>query len=471
LAGLAGCSAPPNGPASTPALAATSLSAPGSGGAPNQNEPTAAPAAAATPVSAVVSYFTVLQEHDISQPLNSHFHYDLIAFLADQHVPFQVRYVDGYSAPATFYDTIAGAAQAGTPPDLLYAAKDTFRMSRRGLLQPVDDVIGQLAKSLGDPLPGQKLASYVDGHWFAVPFFSQIEGYWARRSWFSPAKLDPGTTRSVQDWLTAAVHVTDPAQNRWGWGQVVGTSAVDERGLGQIVFGAGGRLVDANGEPAFDSAETVAAFQWLADLYRTGSPSERARPTDLASWDDRAADAAWLAGNLGFTYADAGLLNDAVGQAPKVADDTFLVATPRAPVARAEAVVMPTSVSLYLFAGSKYPDVARAVSFHLLSQTFQKSVWVTSPGCVAPAYTWGWAESEIVHGKNGTARTYQRSAQAEPFAPWLPGPAPQQWITDAGDAGLLGTTLAAILKGASAKDAVASAQATLQTFARRQTSG
>ncbi len=66
-----------------------------------------------------------------------------------------------------------------------------------------------------------------------------------------------------------------------------------------IIQAFGGRAVDETGKKVtFNSPETVAGVQWLADVY-TKPEYKKALPPGVESWTDTSNNEAYLAGKLG----------------------------------------------------------------------------------------------------------------------------------------------------------------------------
>src|SRR5690606_32296654 len=99
----------------------------------------------------------------------------------------------------------------------------------------------------------------------------------------------------------AALEVSDPENNMFGWGVTVNRST-DARSLVQnTLFHFGSTLQDESGDVVtFNSPESVAALEWLAETYGSEEFAPML-PTGVMAWTDTGNNEAFLAGILALT--------------------------------------------------------------------------------------------------------------------------------------------------------------------------
>jgi multiple sugar transport system substrate-binding protein len=441
---------------------AAALTACGGSAAPGGTTSTGAavsPAAGGTPGAAtqvtIKGKLVVLEKKDFNEKQNQFLFDDVTAFADSKKWPLDISYTEGFTGGTNFYQKISGAVSAGDSPDMMIGDYSAFQLWDLKSVQPVDDVVAAIVKDYGDPIPGLKYADNFQGKWWAVPYFARVDGYWARKSWFDPISFDINAQHSMQDWLDAALKVSDASKQRWGYGNSVNRSGDGETNVRDVVFGAGGRYTDQSGtKVAFNSPETIAGYEWLKDVY-TNQKWAPALPPGVNAWTDISNNQALLAGTIGFTRNGGTLFASANTDAPEIAKDMFFVPVPTSPVGKKEAISGPAGASLYLFAGAKNPDAAKQVMQHLLSKEILKKIWAFTPGYPTPGYKWGWDEPEVVNTPNNVSKQFQKMVYGTTFFTWMPGPEPKLWIDAIGDAVVLTDTMAAILGGQAVKDAVA----------------
>ena len=399
----------------------------------------------------------IIQQRGFNPLQTTYIHNLLIKTAANNGWPLDKSYEEGFTGGGNFFEKMAAAVKSGDSPDLFVGAEDTFQLWYQKSIQPVDDVVDWAVKQFGDPAPGQKLSNFVDGKWHAVPFFSATGGYWVRKSWFDAIGVDVTKQMSLQEWLDACVKVSDPDNKRWGWGNTVNRSGDGQTNVYSPLFQAGARVTTEDNKVAFNSPETIAAYEWLKELYGTNKYA-KALPPGVNAWTDPSNNEAYIAGTIGFSSNAGTMFATAMKQKPDVAADTWLAPHPSGPAGKKQSLIVagPGWFQFQIFAGAKNPDAAKALIQILLAKENQKAVWDNSPGHSIPAYSWGWDEPELAKIPNNIIKASKDMVLSDTvFKLFLPQKQPKLWI-NAFDSEVVATdVMAAILKGTPVKDAVA----------------
>ena len=120
-----------------------------------------------------------------------------------------------------FLGKMSAAVQAGNPPDFAYTSNVSIQqMALLGLLEDVTDVVDEAVAKYGNPMPGinaDKLGK-VDGKWMAVPFLAAPTGVFIRGDKLKEKGIDPATLTTWDARREAALAISDPANEFWGWG-------------------------------------------------------------------------------------------------------------------------------------------------------------------------------------------------------------------------------------------------------------
>jgi multiple sugar transport system substrate-binding protein len=356
-------------------------------------------------------------------------------------------------------EQLVASVASGTPPDLLVGARDTLTLWHLGALQPVDDVVRWAEGQHGAAVPGLKQADNFAGKWWAAPLFTRSGGWWARKSWFDDVGLDVRGARDFAAWRAACLSVSDAARQRWGWGAPVTRSGDGSGVVMDVLLQSGGRFTDESGtNVAFDSPQSVAAFDWLRETYadRAFAPM---LPRDVHGWTDDSNNRAWVDGRIGFTLNSGTLLSQALAEHPEVGEDTYLVPQPIGAVGEKQQLARGAGgASLYLFASARNPDAAKLTMQHLLGKQVQRTVWATTPGYAMPAYAWGWDEPEIVRSANGVGKVFKERVYEQSHPIWKPGPGPKLWINAVAGSVVLTDAIGSVLRSNSpARNAVRAA--------------
>jgi multiple sugar transport system substrate-binding protein len=448
--------APAAKPTAAPAAAATTAPA---------AKPTTAPAAAATTAPAAITpasqikingTLTVIQQRGFN-PLQTTYIHDLLTKTADANGwQMDLSYEEGFTGGGNFFEKMAAAVASGDSPDLFFGDEDTFQLWNQKSLEPVDDVANWAIEQFGNPAPGHKLVNFIDGHWWGVPFFCATGGYWVRKSWFDAVGFDITKQYSLQEWLEASLKVSDPSKKRWGWGNTVNRSGDGQTNVYSALWQSGARVTSADNKVTFMSDETIAAYDWLKDVY-TNSKWANALPTGVNAWTDPSNNEAYLADTIGFSSNAGTMFATAMKDKPDIAADTWLALHPSGPVGKKEELIVagPGFFKLYTFAGAKNPEAAKAIMQTLLSKENQKQVWANSPGHSVPAYTWGWDEPELKVIPNNVLPVSKEIVLSDKaFQRFLPQQNPKLWINAFDTQVIVTDVMADVLKGTPTKDAV-----------------
>jgi multiple sugar transport system substrate-binding protein len=455
--------------APTTAAAATATTAATPSAVAAGTTPTAAattPVAAINPSSVKINgKLAILQEQDYNPIHNQNIHNEITQFAQKNNWPLDLSYMDAFVGGGDFYQKMAASVQSGNPPDMMFGTKDAFLLHSQNLVQPLDDVVAWAESNYGPSIPGIKLGNFIDGHWYGLGFFTRSGGDWARKSWFDAVSFDVTQAHNLQDWLDASVKISDASKKHWGWGRTVNRSGDGQSDVYQVVFGAGGSFTDETGtKVVFNSDSTIAAYQWLYDLYGPNSKYKAALPPGVNGWTDPSNNQAWIAGTIGFTNNAGTLFAQAIKQTPDIAKDTYLVPPVTGPVGAKQTFTSAGGATFNLMQGAKNPDASKAVMEYLLSKPIQKQIWSASQGYACPAYQWGWDEPEVTGSPNNVDKIFQKIVYGPQRAIWWPGPGPRLWINAVDNAVVVTEVMADILKGTSIKDAVAKGQQTVQSI-------
>ena len=123
----------------------------------------------------------------------------------------------------------------------------------------------------------------------------------AATSWPRRASIRPRCT-TFDARREAALAISDPDSEFWGWGVTPNQSGDGYGFLILLIQAFGGSFTDETGMKVhFNSPETVAAFEWLAETYDRNGKYAAMLPPGIESWGDISNNEAYLAGKIGYT--------------------------------------------------------------------------------------------------------------------------------------------------------------------------
>ena len=114
-------------------------------------------------------------------------------------------------------------------------------------------------------------ANYPDDRWkgssangkiYGVPAFTFVDWTYYRKDWFEEAGI-AGPPKTLDDFVTIAKKLTDPAKNRYGFGLRGGPGGASY--LIDLMEAFGSKFV-VDGKNAMDKAKVLAAVKWYSEL-------------------------------------------------------------------------------------------------------------------------------------------------------------------------------------------------------------
>ena len=216
---------------------------------------------------------------------------------------------------------LAASIQSGTGPDIVHI-RDNWAQTYIQAMTDLSDVVDDLKRTYGDfyPIFEANLRG-PDGKWYAMPHDNSGGAMHWRRSWFS----DVGAT-AFPDRLDAYHEIGKRLKAKGRpFGQALGHSFGDPPGWCYgMLWGYGGREVDAQGKVALNSPETIQAVRDMAQAFKDAYDE-----TGLG-WDDSANNRAFLAETISCTQNGSSIWFVARGDRSPFFDDIGLSPMPAA---------------------------------------------------------------------------------------------------------------------------------------------
>ncbi|HET8523775.1 MAG TPA: extracellular solute-binding protein [Thermomicrobiales bacterium] len=346
----------------------------------------------------------VLIKKDFHPDHNEFMRSELQAYADVNGWDIEITDVAGYQGGGDLYQKLLGAVQAGSPPDLVIHEQGVENYHTLGVVQPVSDMVQELAGQYGEPTPGMQYDSKVGDDWYAVPFFTRANGLWVRQDMFADAGLDIINDTDTYDKLRdSTLKTSDPSQKRWGWGMTVNRSG-DGNGLVQgVIFRYGGHVQDESGEVVtFNSPETIAALNWLKETYSDDKYKDML-PPGVLSWTDTNNNEAFLSGQTVATLNAGTLYAKAVFDKLPFADQIALIPSPKRISDGARLDFLSGGIKFFLITDAPNKEASFDLMRHFLTEPVKEKIWTISTGYALPAYTNEW-ENEIITKNENSMR-------------------------------------------------------------------
>lgn len=426
------------------------------------NAPAAQSGGGAAPATAP-SRLWVLQTADFHPDYNDFVKKHFEDYAASKNWELEVADVAGFVAGGAELQKIAAQVAADDSPDLIQRNMSVPQYNQLGLIIPVTEIVTEVINKYGETGGRQKKDLMIDKDWYAVPFHVRSDGGWARKDMWDAAGIDVTKLETYDELRDAAMQVSDPAKEQWGWGMSVNRGGDGSWMVHRMIHSFGGAWVDETGQyVALDSPETVQAVEWIADTY-TNSKWEKMLPPGILSWTDPSNNEAFLGGKVAYTQNAGTVYAKAVVDKVPFADNIIWDYPKGGPGLKKFFGL--TSMNFAMIKGGKNPDASREMILSFYEDDVMKQVYKIATSYALPAYSKMWDWEEVTSVPNSIV---QKEGALDPTG-WngiaYPGPSTAQIA--AVDAQNLGTDMvASVITGqAKAADAVKqTAEAAVKIF-------
>lgn len=302
---MAGCAPPPPAAKSVPASAATA--------APSVAEPT---------VLSVIS-------EEIS-PESQAFYKKVATDFEAAHPNVKINFEFPDKA-----DALATRIAAGQPPDITTMQLEAMLFyADKGMLEPAQ---WWLDKHGSDVVENASVP--YKGVYYAIPYALTSEMWWYRKDVFEKAGLKKPETQA--DMLAAAKALNDPAKGFYGIAIAAGPSEWTAWHYEIFLWQNGGFVFDTNLKPSVDSKESLAALNYLKELYQYSPP-------DSTTWEWFDSITAFAAEKVAMSQYGGRLLVHVNRDNPSLAPKTAIMDQPMGviragPLSRKSLVIMKDS--------------------------------------------------------------------------------------------------------------------------------
>jgi multiple sugar transport system substrate-binding protein len=302
-----------------------------------------------------------------------------------------------------FLGKMTAAVRAGNPPDIAYTSNVSIaQMHLLGLVEDVSDVVEEAVSRYGGIMQGinaKKLGQF-DGKWAAIPFLAGTPGYFIRGDKLAEQGIDPASLDTYDKRREAALSMSDPGSEMWGWGITPNQSGDGYGFLISLVQSFGGHYTDPSGmKVEFESPETVAAFEWLAETYDRSGKYGSMLPPGVESWGDISNNEAFLAGNIGYTHNAFSVYAQAKRDENPIFKDIVLLKAAKANNGDSRDLG-DVNGWLTIFKGAPNAELAKDLALDLLDPANFTQMSTVAGGLFMPAYENLWTEELLAADPN-----------------------------------------------------------------------
>lgn len=222
---------------------------------------------------------------------------------------------------------LAAAFEAHTPPDVFMQGSGAIQFYiSRGLTVPLGDVLADMRKVPGGIFENLANSGDYQGTVQALPLEVDVSPVFARKDLLDEiGKPLPATWEELRA-DAKAIQTKHP--NISGYGMTVSNSNDAETAIRVMVWSFGGMVMAKDGKTVvFDSPETRAAYQFVADMFL----KDRTIPHSALTWDDAGNNVAYQTGRAAFVLNPPSIYQWLQEHDKDLLAGTVLIGVPRGP--------------------------------------------------------------------------------------------------------------------------------------------
>jgi multiple sugar transport system substrate-binding protein len=302
-----------------------------------------------------------------------------------------------------FMGKMTAAVRAGNPPDLSYTGNPNIeQMTLLDLVEDHTEVVEEAIRRYGPLMAGISAEKFgkIDGKWRSIPFLAGTTAYFWRNDKLREKGIDPASLTTWDACRDAALAISDPNNNFWGWGITPNRSGDGFGAMMSMVNAFNGSFTDPSGQKVtFNSPETVAAFSWLGETYDRNGKYADMLPPGIEAWNDSGNNEAYLSGIVGFTTNAYSIYAQAKRDENPVFPNTLILRAPTANDGR-NMDGGTTSGWLTIFKSAPNAELAKELALELLNPANFNRMSSIASGLMMPAYEGLWTPDLLAADPN-----------------------------------------------------------------------
>jgi multiple sugar transport system substrate-binding protein len=359
---------------------------------------------------------TVIQRQEYFEAAQNAFRDICTEFAAANNAEIDISTTNA-EAFGDFLGKMTAAVQAGNPPDLAYTSNVSIsQLHLLDLVEDLTDVVEEAIGKYGNVLTGisAEKTGKLDGRWWSVPFIANTIGCFFRSDKLMEKGIDPATLTTWAARRDAALAISDPDNEFWGWGVTVNQSG-DGWGIATGILNAHlGHFTDETGTKVqFNTPEAVAAYEFVRETYDRNGRFAAMLPPGVESWGDSSNNEAWLAGKIGYTHNAFSVYAAAKRDNNPVFPNTLLLRQPNANNGDSRDGGQ-TGGWLTVFKGAPNAELAKKLAVELLDPANFTKMSSVAGGLFMPAFSNLWTDELIAVDPNFATIKAQVSVE-KPF--------------------------------------------------------
>jgi len=277
---------------------------------------------------------------------------------------------------------LAAAFEAHTPPDAFMQGSGAIQFYiSRGLTVPIDDVLADMRKVPGGIYENLVSAGAWQGTIQAVPLEVDVAPLFVRKDLLDEVgKPVPATWDELRE-DAKLIQAKHPQIS--GFGMTVSNSNDAESAIRIVMWCYGGKVMAEDGKTVvFDSPETRAAYQFVADMFL----KDRTIPRSALTWDDAGNNVAYQTGRTPFVINPPSIYQWLQDNDKKMLASTLMISVPKGPGPKGMVGNAGGDWTWSISKDSKHQDQAKAWLRYFYDPTHYRAVVEKVGGRWLPVY-------------------------------------------------------------------------------------
>lgn len=278
-------------------------------------------------------------------------------------------------------ERLAAAIQGGAAPDVfMQVGQQAQYYASLGVTMPLDDILEQMRAVEGGIYESTTPQAMYEGHAHAIPLEVDVVPMFARKDLLEEVGLGLPTT--LEELRTASQKILEKDPSLTAFGLPTSTANDSESLIRMIVWSFGGAMFDETGSKiTWNSPETVAAYQFIADMFAEGTI-----PRSTLTWDDAGNNTAYQTGRAAFIMNPPSVYQWMVENDPDLLADTAMIAMPKGPGEKGRSAGSIASFSWLVSKDTDRPDDAKAWLSYFFEPSRYEQIIATVGGRWLPIY-------------------------------------------------------------------------------------
>lgn len=270
----------------------------------------------------------------------------------------------------------AAAIESGTPPEVIYMYETQTQFYRaQDTLMDVSDIVEPLIDIEGGMFNGPQVTVSHGGSYWGVP--------WQLNPWVMHARqelLDEAGLPYPSTWdeLAETCAVLQDPPNLYGYGLSLGRNNDTNNNIIHTMWGFGGKLANDDGSLDFKSDGTLAALNFMINMY-----NDELIPPGAISWDDAGNNKAYQSRQCAFALNPSSIYAWLVTNDADLEADTMLYNVPDGP---AGSFGMTDTYAFGIFKESAAPELGKEALTNLMQPENYVTYIEAGEGRAVPVY-------------------------------------------------------------------------------------